>query len=168
MKRILTVMLGLLAALGLTLGLTTTATAAPKAKYTSSTQSGLLQLGTTLGLFTITGFGGTEYDAATGTITAPVTNNVEASQKVIQHGGITLAKADGSSLTIEAIKYDIKAGLVSGVINDERVNLYVAEQTSDTTATLTVHPEGGAILRQFVNLFGIPADGSVFGTSSLS
>ncbi|KGN39551.1 hypothetical protein [Knoellia subterranea] len=161
-------MLGLLATVALTVGLTTSASAAPKAKHTSTTQSPLLQLGTAVGLFTVTGFGGTEFDTTTGAITSPVSNNVEASQKVIQHGGITLAKADGTSLTIESIQYDLKAGLISGVIDGERVTLYTSERTSDTTAKLFVHPEGGAPLREFVNFFGLPADGSEFGTASLS
>jgi hypothetical protein len=37
-------------------------------------------------------------------------------------------------------------------------------KSSDTAATLLVHPDGGAILRAFVNFFGLPADGSTFGT----
>ena len=167
MKRLLTTVLTILAALGLMIGLTGTASAAPPTTQTSTTTSGLLKLGNDLGVFTVEGFGGTTFDAATGSVNAPVIGNPEKSRWVIQRGGITLSKADGSSLSIRNIKYDTRSGLVTGVIDGERVALYTAEQIDETSADLYIHPEGGAILRTFVNFLGLPADGAHFGTSSL-
>lgn len=167
MKRIISTAFALLAAMAMTVGLVGTASAAKPATYTSTTSSPLLSLGSSLGLFSMEGFGGTTI-ADNGDIVAEVIGNPDASGKVIQKGGLTLSKADGSSLTIRNIHYDIAAGEVTGVIDDERVLLYTAEQTSETSAKLFVAPEGGAIMREFVNFLGLPGDGSEFGTSTLS
>lgn len=168
MRKILALLAGFLLTFGLVAASAGSASAAPPAQRTATTVSPLLSLGNQLGLFTISTDGGTTFDAATGAITATVNGNPEKSQKVIQDGSITLTKPDGASLTIKNIKYDIKAGEVTGVIDDERVLLYTAVQTSETTSTLYVAPEGGAILREFVNFLGLPADGSEFGTSTLN
>lgn len=167
MKRILSTALALFVAMAMSIGLVGTASAAKPTTYTSTTNSPLLSLGATLGLFSIEGFGGTSVDPATKAITAEVIGNPDASGIVIQKGGITLSKTDGSSLTITNIRYDTRVGEVTGVIDGERVLLYTAEQTSETSATLFVAPEGGAHMRAFVNFFGLPADGSEFGTSTL-
>jgi hypothetical protein len=76
--------------------------------------SPLLQLGNALGLFQITTFGGTTFDAATGTLTAQVVGNPEKSQRVIQSGDLTLTKGDGTSLTIQNMHHDMKNGVVTG------------------------------------------------------
>lgn len=175
MKRIISTTFALFVALAMSIGLMGSASAAPPEHagppntYTSTTESPLLSLGSQLGLFTIEGFGGTTVDPETLAITAEVIGNVDASGKVIQKGGITLTKADGSELTIRNIKYDIDAGEVTGVIEGEgRVLLWTAEQTSETGATLYVAHEGGEVIRAFVNFLGLPADGSEFGTSTLN
>ncbi|CAM4122437.1 hypothetical protein [Janibacter anophelis] len=168
MRKMLALITGLLLSFGLVAASAGTASAAKPAPVTSTTVSPLLTLGNQLGLFTITADGGTTFDPATGAIVAEVVSNPAKSGVVVQKGSITLSKADGSSLTIKNIKYDIAKGEVTGVIDDVRVLLYHAEQTSETSAALTVAPEGGAIMREFVNFLGLPADGADFGTATLS
>lgn len=140
--------------------------AAAQATYTSTTTSPLLGLGTMLGLFTITGFGGTTYDS--GAIVSQVSGNPLVSQIVQQQGGITLTKPDGSQLTIRSIRYDVNGAQVTGVIAGHgRVVLYDAQRVSDTETKLTNNPEGAAIMRNFLD-FPLPADNSDFGTAVLS
>lgn len=66
-----------------------------------------------------------------------------------QKGGILLEKADGNQLEIKNIRCDVGAGIVTGVVT-------------------TTDPEGGAIMRDFVNVLGQPADGGHFGTAVLN
>lgn len=177
MKRIISTTLALFVALAMGVGLSGAAQAAP-VKHTSSTTSPLLQTAELLGVFTATGIGGAEYDSATGTLTSQVAGNPERSGRVIQKGGLLLEKADGSQLEIKNLVYDVEAAEVTGVVTGTdaegvvteygRVTLYTAEQTSETTTDLYTAPEGGQIMRDFVNLFGLPADGDLFGTSTLN
>lgn len=172
MKKLPSVLAAMLLSLGLVAATSGAATAAPgkpdapgkPATQTVSIQSGLLQLGAALGLFSIEAFGGAEWDGATGTLTSNVNGNPEKSQRVIHNGGLTLSKADGSSLTIQNIHWDMKRDIVTGVIDGERVVLYTTVDTGEYAADLYVDPEGGALLRAFVNFLGLPADGSHFGT----
>ncbi|WP_068403183.1 hypothetical protein [Kribbia dieselivorans] len=167
MKRYLSTVIAVFAALAMSLGLVSAATAAKPTAYVSSTSSPLLALGVNFGLFTMEGFGGTTIDPASKTINAEVIGNPDASGIIISKGGLTLSKADGTSLTIKNIKYDTRRGQVTGVIEGERVLLYTAKPISETTSQLIVAPEGGAYMRKFVNFLGVPADGSDFGTSTL-
>lgn len=176
MKRIISTTMALFVAMAMAIGFTGTAQAAP-VTYTSTTQSPLLQVAGLLNVFTVTGIDGVTYDPATGTITSPVVGNPVPSQRVIQQGGIVLEKPDGNQLEIKNIMYDVKAEVVTGVVTWTspegvvteygRVELYTAEKTSDTTTELYTAEEGGAIMREFVNLFGLPVTGAHFGTSTL-
>ena len=185
MRRTLPAIVTLVAALGIgiapaasaaTPGNSANAAANPtaaQATYTSETTSPLLGLGTGLGLFTITGFGGTTYTPpettfGAGTITSPVNGNPMVSQTVQEKGGITLTKPDGSTLTIQSIRYDVTGGVVTGVVAGHgRIALYDAVRTSETTTNLTNNPEGAALMRAFLD-FPLPTDNSDFGTATLT
>ncbi len=167
MKRFISTFFALLVAAAMSVSLVGSAQADKPATYQSTTSSPLLALGNQLNLFTLSGSGGTTI-ADNGDIVAKVVGNPDASQIVIQKGSVTMSKADGSSLTIKNIKYDVRKGEVTGVVNGDRILLYTADRTGEHSATLYVAPEGGAVMREFVNFAGLPADGMEFGTAELN
>ncbi|MDV3220431.1 hypothetical protein [Intrasporangium sp.] len=101
---------------------------------------------------------------APGVITASVAGNQRAGV-LRTAGGLYLSKADGSSLSMANLHHNLATGEVSAVVNDtERVIVLTATENADGTYAYAFTSEGAGIVRAFVNLLGIPADGSSFGT----
>lgn len=96
----------------------------------------------------------------------PVVGNPE-NGKLMQVGGILLTKPDGTTLSVESTHLDLTTRQVSAVVNGgDRVVMYQATQVDTATVDLYFTPEGAAVLRRFVNFFGIPEDGAFFGTAT--
>ena len=164
--------------LGLGLATVPTATAAsPNApgksasaqhSYTASSTAPLIKLASDVGVFSVSASGGTTWDGAAGTLTSEVDGNPAAAHRIIQRGVVTLTKPDGSTMTIKNLRLDQRRNVVTAVTDVGQVDLYDVVQASDTSWDLFMNPEGAAVLREFINLLGLPADGSPSGTITLS
>jgi hypothetical protein len=134
--------------------------AAPVMKGETTVSSPLLELGPLLGIVgTATG----PARKVGNDFVMPVVGNPE-NGTLMHVGGILLTKSNGQTLSFENTHMDLETLEVTAVVNSgERVVIYHGEKVNSQTVFLRFSPEGAAIVRPFINFFGIPEDGGPFG-----
>jgi hypothetical protein len=136
------------------------ATAAPVRKGETTVSSPLLSLGPLLG---IEGQATGPARRVGNDFVMPVVGNPE-NGTLMHAGGILLTKSNGQSLSFENTHMDLDTLEVTAVVNGgERIVIYHGEKVNTQTVFLRFSPEGAAIVRPFINFFGIPEDGGPFG-----
>jgi hypothetical protein len=134
--------------------------AAPVKKGETTISSPLLELGPLLG---IEGQATGPARRVGNDFVMPVVGNPE-NGTLMHVGGILLTKSNGQTLSFESTHMDLETLQVSAVVNgNERVVIYQGERIDGQTVFLRFTPQGAAIVRPFINFFGIPEDWGPFG-----